>query len=436
MRTHKYSPKLGVCVAVLALASLLTATSAAAQSVTILHNFDDNGKDGFHPWAGLTFDSSGDLYGTTQRGGAKDNGTAFKLTPISGGGWTETILHSFLYDGIDGYDPNGGLILDSAGNLYGTASLGGSGTCTNPIGIVIGCGIVFELQRLSNGSYTENILYNFQNNARDGLEPWSALIMDSAGNLYGTTLGGGSDHYGTVFELAPPSSTGGKWTETILWNFNKTDGSQPRAALIFDAAGDLYGTTQNGGAYNFGTVFELSPTAGGTWTETVLHSFKLSSTELAYPEAPLIFDSAGNLYSTTSYGSQIGGGGVFELSPSTGGMWTESILYFFKSGTDGYNSWSPLIFDSHGNLYGTTSSGGTGQCKQIGLVIGCGTIFKLTPSEGTWTESIVYNFDFRPNNDPEGPEGSGLISDSAGNFYGTTYAGGAYTHGTVFEFAP
>ncbi len=438
MPSKEFSLRLVVFMAIFALVSLVTAAPAAAQSLTILHNFNNNGADGFHPWAGLIFDASGNLYGTAQRGGTKDDGVAFKLSPISGGGWTETILHSFLYDGIDGYAPDGALILDSAGNLYGTTILGGSGTCVNPIGIVIGCGIVFELQRSSNGSYTEKILYNFQNNARDGFEPWSSLIFDSAGNLYGTTFGGGSDHYGTVFELSPPSSTGGKWTETILWNFNKTDGDQPRAALIFDASGNLYGTTQGGGAYNYGTVFELSPSSGGTWTETVLHSFKLSPTELAYPESPLVFDSAGNLYSTTSYGSLSGGGGVFELTPSVGGTWTETILHVFNdtAGSDGYDTWSPVIFDSAGNLYGTTTSGGTGLCKQIGLVMGCGTIFKLTPSNGTWTESVVYNFNARPDNDPEGPEQAGLISDSAGNFYGTTYGAGAYSHGTVFKFTP
>jgi uncharacterized repeat protein (TIGR03803 family) len=422
-----------IVLALLALASLGMATRASAQTVSFVHNFNDNGKDGFHPWAGLVFDSAGNLYGTTQRGGTKDNGTAFELTRNSNGIWTEKILHSFLYDGIDGYDPNGGVILDSAGNLYGATAAGGNGSCTNPFGIVIGCGTVYELVRASDGSFTEKILYNFQKRQGEGVAPWAGLIFDSAGNLYGTTVARGTG-YGTVFELSP--STTGEWTETILMGFSKTTGSEPRGALIFDAKGNLYGTTQSGGALKYGTVFELSPSSGGSWTQTVLHNFSINSTDVAYPVSSLIFDALGNLYGTASYGGQTGGGGVFELSPTTSGTWTETILYFFTGVSTGYNSWSPLIFDSAGNLYGTTSTGGTGKCAQIGIVFGCGTIFKLTPSDGAWTHSIVYSFNFRPNNDPEGPEGSGLISDSSGNFYGTTYAGGAYTHGTVFELKP
>jgi uncharacterized repeat protein (TIGR03803 family) len=423
-------------LSVLAIAMFISASLASAQTVNFLHSFADNGQDGFHPWAGLIFDAAGNLYGTTERGGTHDVGTVFKLSPNADGSWTETILHSFAYDGIDGYDLQGSLILDSAGNIYGTTAEGGLGQCTNPFGVVIGCGTVFKLEPSSGGSYIEHILYNFKTTGDDGFFPVSGLIFDEAGNLYGTTEGSFLS-YGTVFELSP--SAGGVWKENILWRFNKTDGEEPRAGLIFDSAGNLYGTTQFGGAHSYGTVYELSPSSNGTWTETVLHSFNLTTTELAYPEANLIFDAAGNLYSTTSYGTLIGGGGVFELSPSSGGTWTETILYAFDdvNGSDGYNSWSPLIFDASGNLYGTTGDGGTGQCKEESIVIGCGVIFKLTPSaDGTWTESIVYNFDFTSNNNPEGPQGSGLMSDGKGNFYGTTWGGGTTGHGTIFEFTP
>jgi uncharacterized repeat protein (TIGR03803 family) len=415
--------------------ALLTAASTAAQDVHTLHSFLANGRDGSGPLAGLTFDASGNLYGTTAGGGVNNYGTVFQLSPKAGGGWSEKILHSFNDNGIDGYHPGSGLVLDSKGNLYGVTYLGGSGGCA-VAGVVLGCGIAFELKPQSNGGYKEQVIYTFKDYG-DGTFPVSTLIFDSVGNLYGTAQTGGANGRGTVFELSP--STGATWTETILWSFDGTDGQDPRGGLIFDSAGNLYGTTQDGGAHKYGTVFELSPSAGGTWTETVLHNFTLSSTDVAYPDATLIFDSVGNIYSTASYGGQSGGGGVFELTPSTGGAWTETVLHFFNDngGSDGYNPQAPLIFDASGNLYSTTVTGGTGQCEQIGLVIGCGTIFKLTPaSGGTWTETIEYNFNFTTDNDPEGPESAGLISDSAGNFYGTTFGGGPDSDGTVFEFTP
>lgn len=427
--------KVSLVLSMLVVAIFCSTSSTSAQTVSILHSFDNNGQDGFHPWAGLTLDRHGNLYGTTTKGGTHGVGTVYKLWPNSDGTWGEAVLHSFAYDGTDGYNPNDSVVLDSAGNIYGTASLGGTGTCTNPItGAVIGCGIVFKLVPSSNGGYTEKILYSFKFNEVDGYNPTGGVILDSAGNLYGNTLNGGSSNAGTIFEL---SNSGGHWIETLLWTFNNTDGAGPRAGVIFDAAGNLYGTTQGGGTYKSGTMFELSPSTGGTWTESVLFNFKLTSTGLVYPESPVIFDSTGNLYGTASYGCQSGGGGVFELSPSTGGTWTESVLHCFNdvSGSDGYNSWSPVIFDAAGNLYGTTSDGGTEPCK-VGGLSGCGTIFELSPSLGGWAETVVYNFDFTSNNDPEGPEGSGLIPDGKGNYYGTTYAGGDYTHGTVFKFTP
>lgn len=418
----------------LAIAALLAVPLAAAQSVTILHSFDNNGQDGYHPWSGLTLDAQGNLYGTTTRGGTHDVGTVYKLSANSDGSWTEAVLHSFAYDGIDGYSPDDSVVLDSVGNIYGTASLGGTGACTNPIGVVIGCGIVFKLVPSSNGGYTEKILYNFKFNEVDGYNPTGGVILDSAGNLYGTTKNGGSSHSGTVYEL---SNTGGHWIETLLWTFNETDGAEPWAGLILDSAGNLYGTTGAGGAYKFGTAFELSPLAGGTWTETVLHSFNDTATDAAYPEAPLFLDSAGNLYGTGALGGLAGGGAVFELSPTTGGSWTETILYLFAGKDEGYDIWSPVILDPSGNVYGTTSCGGTGGCDQLGGNIGCGVIYELSPSSnGSWTETVPYNFDFTSNNNPEGPEGSGLIPDGKGHYYGTTYAGGEYTHGTVFEFTP
>jgi uncharacterized repeat protein (TIGR03803 family) len=210
----------------------------------------------------------------------------------------------------------------------------------------------------------EKVLYNF-GNGTDGVAPQAGLVMDAAGNLYGTTYNGGTYNYGTVFELTP--AAGGGWTEMVLHNFNNdgVDGAYPHAGLIFDAAGNLYGTTHSGGTHNAscsndcGTVFELTPSAGGTWTEKVLYDFYSIRTDGAFPASSLIFDGAGNLYGTTIFGgaSGAGNGTVFELTPAAGGGWTERVLYSF--GADGIWPYAGLIFDAAGNLYGTTSFGGT-----------------------------------------------------------------------------
>src|ERR1039458_4539934 len=205
----------------------------------------------------------------------------------------------------------------------------------------------------------EQVLHSFQNDGADGVDPYAGLIFDGAGNLYGTTWQGGTYGYGTVFELTP--TAGGTWTENVLWSFGSgTDGTSPVAGLIFDAVGNLYGTTLQGGTYGYGTVFELTPAAGGTWTEKVLYSFG-SGTDGANPYAVLIFDAAGNLYGTTYFGgsSDAGNGTVFEVSPSAGGVWTEHVLHRFGNGTDGIWPQAGLVFDAVGNLYGTTSVGGT-----------------------------------------------------------------------------
>jgi uncharacterized repeat protein (TIGR03803 family) len=435
MRSKELSFRLIVLMAIFAMASLLTAASSAAQQVRKLHSFRNDGRDGTAPADGVIFDASGNLYGTTSLGGTYNSGTVYKLMPDPAGGWTEKILHSFSNNVlIDGNDPGGGLVFDSKGNLYGTTYKGGRGGC-QAAGVVIGCGTVFELTPQSDGSYTEQVIYTFLAHGGDGTFPVCTLIFDSAGNLYGTAQSGGTYGFGTVFELSP--TTGGAWTEKILWTFHNTDGKDPRGGLIFDSAGNLYGATYTGGAYKYGTVYELSPSSGGTWTETVLHSFTLGSTDVANPAARLIFDSAGNLYGTASYGNLSGAGGVFELSPSAGGTWTEKVVYFFNSNGDGYDSFSPLILDASGNLYGTTTLGGSGKCEQIGVLIGCGTIFRLTSSSsGTWTETLRYSFQFASNGGPEGPFNAGLISDSSGKFYGTTVGGGKDSAGTVFEFKP
>ena len=325
--------------------------------------FSFNGTDGSGPTADLIFDAAGNLYGTAG-GGEYGAGTVFELTPTAGGGWTETVLHNFG-NGTDGAYPSGGLVFDAAGNLYGTTPDGGTYSCFGGGG----CGTVFELTPAAGGSWTEQVLHNF-NGVTDGYQPVAGLIFDAAGNLYGTTAGGGPG--GTVFELTPTGD--GNWTEEVLHTFGiGTDGAVPTAALVFDAAGNLYGTTYHGGTNNScvytgcGTVFELTY-SGGTWWYQVLHNFG-SGSDGYWPQANLIVDAAGNLYSTTFQGGTHGEGTVFEVTPGSGGRWTEQVLHSFN-GADGYWPWAGLIFDAAGNLYGTTNRGGAYEA---------GTIFELMP---------------------------------------------------------
>jgi uncharacterized repeat protein (TIGR03803 family) len=338
-----------------------------------LHNFSKTGRDGFFPTAGLIFDKAGNLYGMTEQGGSHHYGTVYELTPHANGNWTETILHNFNYNGTDGIFPKGGLVFDGAGNLYGMTFEGGTVTCSP---FFLGCGTVFELSPGAEGkAWTETILHNFSNNGTDGYVPCcGSLVLDGAGNVYGITGGGGTYDYGMAFELMPAG--GGSWTETVLHSFGGTgDGSFPQGGLTLGGSGNLYGTTEDGGAYGGGTVFELTPAGGGNWTETIIHSFTHTSggPDGFSPSSDVIFDSAGNLYGTTGAGGIYGLGLVFELSPAAGGSWTEAFLHNFQQtipGTDGYTPGPMLVFDSSGNLYGTTVYGGA----NLG-----GTVFELTP---------------------------------------------------------
>jgi uncharacterized repeat protein (TIGR03803 family) len=437
MRSNKTSIGLTAVSAVITLALLLSGSHAAAQE-KVLHSFGLNGKYGSGPSGSLIFDASGNLYGTTYAGGVYNYGTVFELTPTADGRWTEKVLHSFNNNGKDGYNPAASLIFDALGNLYGTTTNGGPNTSSYGIG-----GTVFELSPKSGGGWTEKLLHNF-GKPSDGADPQGVLTFDTAGNLYGTAYTGGFYGYGAVFELTP--TTAGGWTEALLHSFGATatDGYWPYAGLIFDAAGNLYGTTVGGGSYAAGTVFQLSPTAGGGWTEDILYTFNDNGKDGYNPSANLVFDVAGNLYSTSnlggtgrctvSFGSVIGCGAVFELRPAAGGGWTETLLHSFAGngiigdGGDSKDGWVPyagLIFDGSGNLWSTAAYGGTH---------GGGTVFELIPATGgAWMEKVLHNFG--NGTDGANPEAS-LISDSAGNLYGTTYAGGSGGGGTVFEVIP
>jgi uncharacterized repeat protein (TIGR03803 family) len=363
--------------------------SCTAGTETTLYSFGASATDGEEPYSGLIMDSAGSLYGTTYRGGANSLGTVFKIS-ASG---TESVLYSFGASASDGVNPHGGLIMDSAGNLYGTTSSGGASGSD--------MGTAFKI----SVSGSESILYSF-GVAPDGEEPEAGLIMDSAENLYGTTEAGGvHGGDGTVFKIA-------SGTETVLYSFgaSATDGQQPEADLIMDSAGNLYGTTQSGGANGRGTVFKIA-----SGTEAFLYSFGATATDGQQPEADLIMDSAGNLYGTTAGGGANGHGTIFKIGPSG----TETILYSFgASATDGQAPFAGLIMDSAGNFYGTTDGGGAN---------GDGTVFKISTSG---TETVLYSFGANAI-DGQNPT-AGLIMDSAGNLYGTTYAGGAKGWGTVF----
>jgi uncharacterized repeat protein (TIGR03803 family) len=292
------------CTAILALLALPTAGAHAAWTETVLTSFNFQFSDE-GPFGGLVADADGNLYGTTDGGGPRSDGTAFRLTPPAAGqtAWTYTIILSF--DGKNGSQPAAGLIFDPAGNLYGTTTIGGAH----------GNGTVFRLAPPAAGKtkWRETVLFSFD--VTNGQQPDAALALDTEGNLYGTTVAGGANGDGTVFKLAPPAAGKTKWRQTVLFSFNNADGANPEAAVILDAAGNLYGTTRVGGTANDGTVFELSPPAAGkkAWTETVLYAFTGPDGEA--PQSTLLFDTAGNLYGTTSEGGANQCGTVFELTP-------------------------------------------------------------------------------------------------------------------------
>ncbi len=365
-----------------------------SHTITTLASFD--GTNGSSPEAGLTLDSSGNLYGTTAYGGPSGDGTVFELAHGSG---TITALASF--NGTNGTSPRTGVILDSSGNLYGTTAYGGA--FQGPIGD----GTVFEL---AHGSHTITTLASF--NDTDGAYPGGGVILDTSGNLYGTTQEGGASDDGTVFELAH-----GSHTITTLASFNGTNGRELFGGVILDSSGNLYGTTQQGGASGDGAVFEL---AKGSGTITTLASF--NGTNGLYPYVGLILDSSGNLYGTTPAGGASSDGTVFEVAH---GSHTITTLASFN-GTNGQSPYGGVILDSSGNLYGTTEHGGAFQ----GPFGGYGTVFELAKGSGTITTLASFNDDTAGAN----PFG-GVIRDSSGNLYGTTFYGGASGDGTVFELA-
>jgi uncharacterized repeat protein (TIGR03803 family) len=370
---------------------------AQAQTFNVVHSFTGS-NDGGNPVNGFTMGSKGTLFGTASSGGASGLGVVFKLN----GKGTEAVLHSFA-GGSDGAAPNGGVVEDGRGALFGTTTTGGAS----------GLGTVYRVK-----GKKEAVLYSFAGGT-DGADPEAGLVMDAAGNLYGTTSQGGSAGNGTVFELAAPKERNGQWTETVLYSFGTgTDGATPVGGVIPDSAGNLYGTTSLGGAYGYGTVFELTP--GSVWTENILYSFQ-NADDGATPYAGLISDASGNLYGAATDGGANGGGTVFELVPSNG-SWTFSVLTSIPGwGISG--TFRDLMLGSSGNIYGTTHCDGSNSA---------GTIYELTPSDGSWTYTLLYTF-------TGGSDGLYSISNLVmrqGKLFGTTIDGGADGAGVIYELTP
>ena len=370
------------------------------------------------PYGGLTWDAAGNLYGATFNGGKYVGGIVFELSPATGGGWTETILHTFA----SGQNPSGRVIIDAAGNLYGATINGGD----------FKKGIVYELSPVPGGGWVYKRLHAF-GNGKDGAYPNGGLTMDAFGNIYGSTGAGGVFDGGTIFELVP--SAGGVWARKLLVQFNPNapgGGYDPNGDLAIDVVGALYGTTMWGGSNpgfggnGCGTVFKLTPAEGGLWTRSTIHEFG-SGTDGVEPYTGVILDGAGNLYGTTIIGGVYYEGTAYKLTHTASG-WTQKVLHnFSNNGRDGENPLTLLQMDSTGNLYGVTSNGGDNQL---------GTVFKLTSAAtGAWPETILHRFDYSTFTDGFYPDGP-LIFDASGNLYGTTTKGGANDVGTVFEITP
>jgi uncharacterized repeat protein (TIGR03803 family) len=374
-----------------------------------------------------------------------------ELAIAGAGAQTLDVVHNFT-GGSDGGSPLDGFAMGPTGILYGTASAGGAsglgvvfrmaannkvvvlhsfagGTDgatptarvildasqtlygTTTAGGASGAGTVFSVR-----GTTELVLYSFTGGT-DGADPQAELTMDGAGNLYGTTAGGGTSGNGTVFELIAPKKKGGAWKEVVLYSFGTgTDGAAPVSGVTLDAAGNLYGTTSLGGDQGYGTVYQLAP--GATWTETVLHSFQ-NADDGAYPYAGLVADTHGNLYGAATQGGTNGGGTVFRLRP--GGIKFSVLASVPGSGISG--AFRNLLIDESGTIYGTTHCDGDD---------GSGTIFKLTPSGKSWVYTLLYTF-------TGGSDGEYTISNLVsrnGKLYGTTIGGGANDAGVVYGLTP
>ena len=408
-------------VVILAL-TVFFALSAHSQTLKVLHNFGVAPGDGNLPSSPLLKDSAGNLYGMTSAGGARDLGTVYRLSPVSGGGWKETILYSFKGGSADGARPQGPLFRDSAGNFYGVTLEGGiNATACGPTTPSPGCGIVFKLTPATSGTWTETVLHRFT--GTDGGNPYSGLVQDSKGNFYGPTAVGGSKGLGTVYKLSH-TTTG--WKETVLHSFaGNPDGAEPlmfQTTLALDSLGNIYGTTYSGGgAAGAGIVFKLIPQTSGTYSEKILYTFQ-GGADGSEPLTGVTLDQNGNVYGgTLKGGTQPGSGTIFELTAAND--YAKTILHNFNFFTDPAKETPHRPFvDASGNLFGTTEY----------------ALYQLTQESSGWNETVLWTFD------PQQGTGANTvyapaIMDAQGHFWGTTLWGGqagATTGGIAWELIP
>lgn len=428
MRSHRRLPPWVSQLAILSIFLMLMPAAWAGSKYKVLYEFK-GGNDGIGPQGNLVLDGSGNLYGTTTEGGGtsacngqyKGCGIVFELVPRSSGYWKENVLYSFTNGSSGGVGLNGNLVFDTVGNLYGTAFYGGSTVE----------GSVFELTP-GSGVWTEKDIYTFcLGGCGGGENPASGVIFDAAGSLYGTATGGGTDGGGVIFKLARDN---GSWTESVLYNFCPYDtcgGGWFPWGLTRDANGNFYSMTSLGGNFFWpctpgdgcGAVFELSPKSG-SWDYSVLYRF--NGREGAFTNEGVIQDKQGNIYGATTGDGAFGCGTVFQLSPKADGGWSYNVLYNMRGG----QSAGLLAIDSAGNLYGGNSGIMSGTCPGGPY----GEIFKLTPSaRGHWQYSSLHKFkSLIGGNSPS----SGLIFDDKGNLYGTVGAESGRGCGIVFEVTP
>ena len=386
----------------------LSLVTASATTTDVIFSFEE--EEGEYADTDLETDSAGNIYGTTVLGGEFGSGTIFQLTPTPNG-WQHTVLYSFT-GGADGGEPYKGVTIDWRGNLYGTAVTGGSGSCEG------GCGVVYKLTK-SGGTWNQTVIHAFTG-GDDGSGPGARVTVDRGGNVYGMTPTGGTYGVGTIYKIRPHA---GSWDFQVIHTFTGgADGASGSAGRMLLQLNRLYGAATVGGLYGNGVVFKLTPTAVGEWDFRVLYSFH-GQPDGSFPYGALLRVS-GKIYGTTYYGGENNIGAVYELSPRRVGEWDGRVIYSFQNGSDGNSPISNLVRDAVGNLYGTTSEGGSGS----------GTIFKLTPiGGGQWTESVVHPFEGPPDG---GFSYNGMVVDRFGNFYGATVHGGTEDDGCVYKFTP
>jgi uncharacterized repeat protein (TIGR03803 family) len=417
--------------AVLMFGAAIQVSAQREKTIYVLHG----SPDGDFPQAPVIADKAGNLYGNAYEGGAFGFGMTFELSPpaVSGGAWTETDLHDFT-GGTDGGGPIGPLALDAAGNLYGVANFGATGNV----------GLIFELSppATQGSAWTQTVVAgaDISSSGVTMDSKGNLYWVNGFGGLVLSQCAGFFSGCGSVYEAMPPATSGGSWTSVDLYDFGTNGGAndprQPIYGLSVSRSGALYGEAAGGGTNGFGAVYKLTPpaTSGGAWTETVIYNFKGGTTDGSQPVGAMFIGSNGTLYGATEVGGPSGDGTVYQITPpSSGSGWKESLIYNFTGKTDGGLPIAGLVGDAAGNLYGTTDLFGT-TCRISN--VGCGTVYKLAPptvSGGSWTETTLHIFT-ATNNDGANPVAP--LTFFNGTLFGTTGKGGTIPglgYGTVFE---